>query len=225
MNNSNDNHQQIDVSLETPGERLKYIRNMLRLTRPYLQEKYKLSIDTLNAWENGKLNLNEKAVDRCIKIYNKEGVFVSKDWVLKGHGLAPKLSISISSYFDSGKNSDFFSKFTDEELIIKEIEFFKSISSEAVVMLVGDDSMMPSYQHDDYIGGRFESGDLKNFLGKDCIVETETGERYFRRLSVVKKNNLCNLSSLNPKNHLEPVLFDIPVSKIAPVIWIRKNNK
>ncbi|MFN7097065.1 MAG: helix-turn-helix transcriptional regulator [Gammaproteobacteria bacterium] len=223
-----DNTDLSELTLATPGQRLKYIRNMLRLTRAYLHEKYNLSTDSLNAWESGKLKLTPKALDRCIKIYNKEGIFVSKNWILTGEGLAPKLSISIANYFqtptpDSQGN---FADLTDDELILREVDFFKQTTPNAVVMLVSNDEMLPLYEAGDYVGGRFQSSDfIHSCLGKDCIIETLDGEKYFRRLSAILPNGLCNLSCLNPNDNLEPVLFNIKVAMIAPVIWHRRKDK
>lgn len=216
------------LSLDTPAQRLKYIRNMLRLSRPYLHEKYNLSADSLNAWESGKIKLTEKALDRCITIYNKEGAFVSKNWILTGEGLTPKLSISIANYFQTPTPESLMNNtsLTDEELALQEIEFFKQSSPNATVLLVSSDDMLPLYGAGDYVGGRFRSSEfIRSCLGKDCIIETEEGEKYFRRLSAILPNGLCNLSCLNPNDNLEPVLFNVKVVMIAPVVWHRRQDQ
>ena len=74
-----DNTIEIDKMI-TPGERLKYIRERLvKLSRAEVQNKYGLSQDTLAAWENEKINITEKGIDRCIKMYNAENLIFSKE--------------------------------------------------------------------------------------------------------------------------------------------------
>jgi len=222
----NNNTEQL--KLETPAQRLKYIRTLLRLSRPYIYEKYGLSADTLNAWESGRIKLTDKGLERCLKIYNKEGAFVSKSWVLSGAGLMPKLSLSLSSYFEPVVSiEEPGAIFNDEESILREIEFFKHTTSNAVVLLISNDDMLPLYAKGDYVGGYFRSGEaVQSCLGRDCVVETATGERYFRRLSMLTVDGLFNLASLNPtmEGSLEPVLFNIEVRKAAPIVWIRRRD-
>ncbi len=216
-----------ELVLDTPAQRLKYIRTLLRLTRPYIHEKYELSADTLNAWESGRIKLTDKGLERCLKIYNKEGAFVSKSWILTGEGLMPKLSLSLSGYFDSAINGEESEGILNDEesIILSEIEFFKKTRPTATVMLVSRDDMLPLYSKGDYVGGHFRSGeDLKDCLGRDCIIETYEGERYFRRLSNLSSDGVCNLVSLNPNSegNLEPVLFNVEIARAAPVVWVRR---
>lgn len=213
------------IQLTTPGERLKYVRTMLRLTRSYLCENYALSPDSLRAWENGKLKLSPKALERCIKIYSKEGAFISKHWILTGEGLTPKLSLSIDKYFEGVDSStqNESELLNDEELILREIAFFKSTSPNATVMLVTSDDMLPFYQKGDYVGGRFDSsGSWENYIGKDCIIETSEGERYFKRLESMDEEGNCCLVSLNFKEKLEPLVCHKKNFKLAIIVWMRR---
>ncbi|MCD8524329.1 MAG: helix-turn-helix domain-containing protein [Gammaproteobacteria bacterium] len=87
----------VDIKkMTTPGERLKYIRERLvKLSRAEIQEKHGLSQDTLAAWENGKIKITEKGIERCIKIYNAENLLFSKEWLLTGEGLNPNFSFEL----------------------------------------------------------------------------------------------------------------------------------
>lgn len=231
MDNSHDNHSDaalpFQLNTATAGQRLKYIRNMLRLTRAYLHQKYALSPDSLKAWESGKLKLTQKALDRCIKIYSKEGAFVSKHWILTGEGMRPKLSLSIASYFDMPHDDLALTSLlvNDEELVLREIAFFKSTSPYATVMLVSKDDMLPCYQVGDYVGGRFSAPEkLDQYVGKDCIIETIEGERYFRRLSLIEEDGNCHLNALNPQDNVEPLVYHRENMRVALVVWIRRRE-
>ena len=89
----------IDHKKTTPSERLEYIRKKIRLTRTNIEKRYGLSAATLKFWEKGKLS--EKGLKRCIDIYRKEGVILSKEWIMTGNGLPPKLAINVGKYFAS----------------------------------------------------------------------------------------------------------------------------
>jgi len=208
----------------SPNERLRSIRERLRLTRTDLFERYGLSSETLKSWENGKLKLTEKALKRCIDMYRNEGVIVSKSWLLHGEGLDPRMSFELNQYFSESELSDN-SQDNDEMLMLKEADAFKKTTPNAIVMLVSTDEMLPYYHPGDYVGGRlFDSEKAKNLIGYDCLVVTTTGEKYFRRLVSPHQDDTYNLACHNPGlgNAAEPVLYDIQIKHLAPIIWHRK---
>lgn len=77
-------------TLATPGQRLKYVRSLLRVSRSYLQDKYNLPEVTLKSWENGTTKLSQSGASRCIEAYRSEGIIVSEDWIMDGIGLDPR---------------------------------------------------------------------------------------------------------------------------------------
>lgn len=206
------------------AERLKYLRQLLGLTRAYLQENHQLPEITLKSWESGKIKLSKSSVDRCVDIYKKEGLIVSADWVLEGIGLDPVIQSSLSDYFlTSSEHESQEDIYQDEEtLMMRDANVFKENYSNAVVMLVSSDEMEPYYKAGDYVGGRIrEKNDIETALNKNCIVFLSTGEKFFRRL-IRNASGGYNLVCLNP-NPLtsEPVLFNIDIEKVAPIIWHR----
>ena len=211
----------------TPNERLRSIRTQLRLTRAYIGKKYALSEETLKSWENGKLTLTDKAINRCIDIYRQEGITLSKTWLLTGKGINPKRSLELSQCL-SQFEEDELSNIEQEDLwILKEVEFFKNTAKNAVVLLISKEEMLPYYAPGDYIGGRLQGKTkIKECIGKDCIVITQAEEKFFRRLSINSTNNTYNLNCLNPVwgKTLEPVIYDAQIKYIAPVIWHRRTN-
>jgi transcriptional regulator with XRE-family HTH domain len=215
-----------NVLYKTPGSRLKYIReNLLKLSRAEVAKKYGLSVDTLAAWENEKISLTDKGLDRCIKIFNSENLIVSRAWMLSGEGVHPNFTFELNRYF---KNLSFEKNdhtVNDAILLAKEIEFFRSLSSDSITVLVSTGDMLPLYAQGDYVGGRFVFGNqIENCIAKDCIVYTKEGDLFIRRLAKNKNYKTFNLVCINPEwgGNPEPVIFDVEIEKAAPIIWHRR---
>lgn len=213
--------------MTSPGERLKYVReNLLKMSRADIHKAHGLSADTLAAWENGKIQITEKGIDRCIKIYNSENLIVSKEWLLTGNGLSPKFSFDLNRYFKNVTTSDLSSeKLDDHMLLAKEIEFFLSQAKNSITCLVSTEDMLPIYSIGDYVGGRLRyQNEINDCIGKDCIIKTKDGATFIRRISKGSKDKKYNLVCLNSawNGNPEPVIFNVEIEAAAPIIWHRR---
>ncbi len=211
-------------TLATPGQRLKYVRSLLRVSRSYLQDKYNLPEVTLKSWENGTTKLSQSGASRCIEAYRSEGIIVSEDWIMDGIGLDPKMSVDVSQYFSIPTSNDL--PIEDDEIgMVRDANVFKENNINAVVMVVSNDDMRPFYCPGDYIGGKMRYGaNIETAINKDCIVYLKTGERFFRRL-VRNKFGGYNLTCLNPSETTsEPVLYGVDIDGVAPIIWRRQKD-
>jgi transcriptional regulator with XRE-family HTH domain len=212
--------------IKSASERLKYIREkLIKLSRSDIYKKYGLSVDTLAAWENGKTQLTEKAIQRCIKIYGAEDLIITKEWILNGEGLAPNFTFDLARYFKSVANDSSSEPVDDHILLVKELDFFRSLTLNSITILISSDDMLPLYAVGDYVGGRFLYGnDIQSCISKDCIVRLEDDAVYVRRLSKGKIENRYNLVCLNPvwNGNPEPVIFNAKLKCVAPIIWHRR---
>lgn len=207
--------------LSKPGERLKYVRSLLRLSRSYLQEKYGLPEVTLKSWENDTTKLTQAGAQRCVEVYRSEGLIVSKDWIMQGIGLDPKQTVTVSHYFATPTIKELPTE-DDEVAMMRDGNAFKESYPNAVVMIVSNDDMRPFYWPGDYIGGKMRYGDaIETAVNKDCIIYLKNGERFFRRL-IKNSAGGYNLTCLNPNEATaEPVLYNVEIDSVAPVIWRR----
>lgn len=212
--------------VQTIGERLKYIREkLLKLSRADVYKKHGLSPDTLAAWESGKIQISEKGLDRCLKIYNAENLIVAREWLLIGEGLSPKFSFDLNRYFETFHTEREENEIDDSIILVKEIDFFRSLSKNSVTGLVPNDDMLPIYSRGDYVGGRFRYGeDIEYCIGKDCIVKTKDNATYIRRVVKGSIDKKYNLVCLNPawNGSPEPVIFNVELECGAPIIWHRR---
>lgn len=208
-------------NLSSPGERLRYIRAMLRVSRSYLQEKYDIPEVTLKAWENETVNITPAAIKRCIEAYQQEGLVISEDWIVEGIGLDPTSQLAVGRYFSMPTQKDL--PIEDDEIaMIRDANEFKEKYSNAVVMIVSNDEMRPFFKPGDYVGGIMRFGkDIPYGINKNCIVHLKNEAQYFRRLIKNPKGEY-HLVCLNPDvNTQEPVLYNVDIAGVAPVIWHR----
>lgn len=235
------NKQRKPLSVATVADRLKYVREIMRLSRGYLEDKYHMPATTLKSWENGLSQLTEKGIKRCIDMYHQEGMLISRDWLLSGNGLSPRVSLDMGKYLASellyvrhnhpsinvpqiGEDAK---PYEDDEnkSILREAAFFKESYKNAVVLMVSSDDMEPVYQAGDYVGGRFLYG--KNIdigVKRDCIVRLKNGELLLRRL-FKNGSGHYNLACINPSpRSSSPIMFDVELECVAPVIWHRIPN-
>lgn len=214
------------LKLKNIGDRLKYIReNLLKLSRADVQKKYGISPDTLAAWENEKVNISIKGVERCIKFFNAENLIVSKEWILTGEGLNPKFSFDLNRYFNTLPTNEADETLDDNILIAKEIDFFRSLTTNSITGLIASEDMLPTYSRGDYVGGRFRYGkEIDLCIGKNCIIKTKDGATYIRRVAKNPSGKGYNLVCLNPEwdGNPEPVIFSVEIECAAPIIWHRR---
>jgi SOS-response transcriptional repressor LexA len=96
-------------------------------------------------------------------------------------------------------------------------------AGDAVALEVVGDSMSPVYRNGDIIvGDRQDGRRIHNLIGKDCIVQTATGERYVKYLARGTKKDRFNLRSYNPVN---PDIENAQIEWAAPVIWIKRGGR
>jgi hypothetical protein len=212
--------------IDSQSWRLKYIRSVLRLSRSYLTAKYGISSSTLKYWENSAEELPESAINKCIEMYRNEGVIFSREWIMYGTGLAPKLITEIGNIFSNSASIELArsGEVNDETLLLQEVKFFRELYEDGTVMVVPNNDMLPYYKAGDYVCGRqiFTSNLFVKAVSNDCIIQLTNGSKYFRRL-IQDHNGFYNLLCLNALETVhEPVLYKVEIESVAPVIWHRR---
>ncbi|KTC98227.1 XRE family transcriptional regulator [Legionella erythra] len=211
----NSNTQKISV-----GRRIKMVRNLAGISRKDLESKYGISMHTLQSWELGRNPLTEKTASKLIEILHDAGVTCSVQWLLDGAGKSPTLFTSEFMPYPA-LDKDIAPLLSQESAIQKEIEFFKTNNPNAIVIMVSDDTMEPTYSKGDFVGGiqYMNTSDIEECIGHDCVVEISEGI-YFRRL--IKRTNGYALVCLNSQTEVEePVIFSKKILAATPIIWHR----
>jgi transcriptional regulator with XRE-family HTH domain len=200
MMETNNSDQKINA-----GRRIKMTRTLAGLSRKDLEDKFGISMHTLQSWELGRNPLTDKTASKLVEIFHNTGVSCSMQWLLEGVGKSPALLESeFTPYPPLDQN---ITPLLDKENTIqKEIDFFRMNNPNAVVIMVSDDTMEPGYRQGDFVGGNqyIIPQQINECMGHDCIVETSEGI-FFRRL--MQRKNGYALVCLNPHTSLEEVQY------------------
>lgn len=205
--------------LKERGERLRRVRNLANLSRKDICARCDININTYIRWEVGQYGgLTQKGAEKIIYFLSKEGVYSTVDWLMKGIGPAPHISINQLAEENTTQIEDSFSK---------EIKFFLNVNSGSIIFEIKDDTMFPQFNIGDFVGGicKYENNILET-IDLDCIVKLTTGEmlaRNVRRGKISEKYTLVSLN-INSKFNDSPVLYDQSLIYSAPIIWHRKIN-
>lgn len=211
------------------GLRLKKARLMAGFTRQALESKYGISVNTLQAWESAKSPLSFKGANKIIQALQDSGLECSIDWLLHGIGPSPRLNdeINIPGMFSLQKQQNNNQlNWDDESAILREVECFRTSNLNSIVSIVTDDSMLPIYFIGDYVGGKRKTTEtFDKYIGINCLIETIEGMTIIRRLERGNAHSLYTLSCINPNTTVpSPVLYNVKIISIAPIIWHRRKD-
>lgn len=194
------------------GARIRQIRNQfLRMTRRQLCDKTDISTATIRAWEMGfSSGLTEKGARKLVSRFHDLDLLCSTAWLLHGIGSDPCFA-SETTTFDPKEDNQ----------IAEEVLLFKHSQPDALVFKGEDESMAPLLYPEGYAAG-LPLKQVKNGLGKFCILTLENGERCLRLLQKGKEANEYCLKALHKD------FPEISVTKIrsaAPILWVRNRHR
>lgn len=210
------NHSKV----ETVGERLKKLRTMTGATRKELHDKFNINSNSLQAWEVNRNPLSIKTAKKICNVFLGLGVICSEEWLLQGAGSAPIFIDSLTTNTESSASENL----VEEEKIMKESSLFKSHYSDAKVIIVTDEAMMPIYEIGDHVGGFiYKKEEIKLASGQNSIITTEDNEVFFRKFIYLPDRSTYVLSAINPLDKSTvPLIYRDNIKSVAPVIWHRK---
>jgi hypothetical protein len=197
------------------GKRVRLARNILGLSRKDVDDKFHISIHTLQSWEVDRTPLTPKGAKKLEKLFAQVGLFCTEKWLLTGEGHFPTLIT----------NKDTSAGLTEELRILREIEAFEVTNPAPIVVVVADDGTEPLYNLGDYVAGnkRYEDG-ISCIAGTACIVETVQGETLVRKLLPGKKSAFYNLACINNYSRQQPLIINVKLLYAAQIVWHRKRE-
>jgi hypothetical protein len=217
------------LSPKAKGKRLRIARHMagfenIELLMEKYQGKYPVSYGTWRGWEAGAgEGLSEKGADNACKIFAEEGVLCTTAWLTHAVGKGPQLV----SLFD-GSNSAF-QQFADlpehkqQTNVLEELSLFKQHYPDTLDFVIPDNTMAPRFIIGEYVAGIKCTGNMiEKTLGKDCIIQTTSGEIFVRNLREKTGKNSYTLACTNMPETNKPFLYEISIQGLAPIIWQRR---
>ncbi len=213
---------------QVKGRRLRMARALTGLSRQDLHEKTGIATSTMDTWESGRVELNERSAFRVCESFRKIGIFCSAEWLLNGEGMPPHLmSDTERSMFSVDKSianeetgklkqrSFIFPPFLDSD-IKKELSFFLNLHDGSMFHVVKEKFLNSQFEVGDCVAG--VEDDPKNLIGKIVILVDQNMNTLLCRLNGYN-DNVADVF-LNSKNPIEKVKFYM----IAKVLWHRKTR-
>jgi transcriptional regulator with XRE-family HTH domain len=206
------------------AERIRRVRNMANLTRLQMCEGVDININTLKGWEIGRYGgVTSYGAEKIIHRIALEGVHCSIDWLMYGIGAGPSIKTGFTAFNLPAETTP--QKKDEESKIAAELALLKTHYEKVIDFIIPDSAMQPFYFEGDYVAGIELSKQHYNCaIGKLCIVQMADGEIAVRELRPGLELHY-SLRCTNPDlNILQPILYDVPIICLAPIIWHRQKS-
>lgn len=214
------NSTKIKLALDR-GKRLKLARNISRLTRKNMCDRYGINPNTIHAWEKGINCLSEKNAQNLINIFSQEGLNITLEWLLYGNPSSLLSNELKFVYNNDESNADLKNILAvDGELkFFEEIEYFRKNNANAVAVLISDDALSPIFSVGDYVGGLFlVNKNLNTLIGEFCIIALQDGTTLTRKIFKQTDQTSFCIGGINPFTKLpEPGFFNCEISSAAKI--------
>lgn len=216
------------ASPKAKGERLRRIRHLANLSREAFCADGEINLTTLISWEIGRFGgLSKKGAARVIARVAQEGVFCTPEWLLYEIGVGPEVRGDFKKlHHQANDHDDEMTTISQNEIIVKELMFFRSLNKNTIDFIVNDDAMLPHYQVGDYVAGVKRYGSkIGSLISLDCIVQLNDGRVLMRNLQAGPDSSF-NLIPTNLKTQTCDALFySVELIAAAPVLWHRRKDR
>jgi len=198
--------------MASAGPKITALRTALRETQELFAERFGVTQTTVSRWEDGMPVVRRLQQPIAELAGQTVAEFFHSD---EGPRVVP-----IVGYVSAG---DKFTPIDDEDPAARSEHVTISFNDSAkVAVIVRGDSMVPAYRPGDVIVGMLASRtDLTAAIGKDCIVRTEAGEGYVKRVMRGTKPGTFRLRSYNSAYD---DIDDVRLEWAAPVRYIERRN-
>ena|ERR1700677_4047876 len=208
--------------MNTPGERLRYIRELLDLPLVTMAKRHGLGRFQLYNWESGRVKVTQMVLTKYLPCLEKEGIKVEPTWILNGLGNAPTKTDPFPI-----SNIDFNHPITigeipESALMIKDVSSFISNHDNPICIFVESNFMKPYYNEGDYVCGdlMFSFEKIASLVDRNCIILIKGKGPIVRRILSVNGDKTFDLVGTSENHHskIEHVVID----SAAEIILHRK---
>lgn len=211
---------------QVKGRRLRMARALTGMSRQDLHEKTGIATSTMDTWESGRVELNEKSSLRICESFRKLGIFCSAEWLLRGEGMPPHLMSdtekSMLSFDENGEGSQInslkkksfnFPPFLDAD-IKKELSFFLNLHDHPIFHILTEKFGKTIFDAGDCVAGLEESP--QRLIGKIVILQKANGDTCLCRLNSV----IGNIAQVSFKKKTPSIRVEF--KKMGKILWHRK---
>lgn len=212
---------------QAKGRRLRMARALTGMSRQDLHDKTGIATSTMDTWESGRVELNEKSSLRICESFRKLGIFCSAEWLLRGEGMPPHLmSDTERSMLSYRKNEEYsptnsqrkksfsFPPFLDP-VIKKELSFFLNLHDNPIFHILTENFGNSMFDAGDCVAGVGENP--QKLIGKVVILQKTNEETCLCRLSSVTDSFAeISFGKKTPPTRVE-------FKKLGRILWHRKS--
>lgn len=228
------NLQEIPIShteAQLKGRRLRMVRALTGMSRQELYEKIGIATSTIDTWESGRVELNEKSSFRISDALKKVGIYCSSEWLLCGAGIPPRImdvvekSIFQNNSFDlvpHGKiekivnyKNNAINKSVSEDMR-RELSFFISLHQHVMFYVLEKDFYKTHYCSKDCVAG-IVATEINELIGFASIIESINGSVFLG--NILSYSNFYSIIMIGEERK------KIKIKKAAEIIWHRKYKK
>ena len=173
--------------IATKGNRLKYIRNLVNLSRKDFCLRFDLNFHTYKSWELDKMSgLSVQASEKISALVHDLGVIVHPDWLITGNGMKPYLVNQEIQDISQGQ-------------LNREIEIFTHSASNISLYTINDDAMLPYLKVGDIVGAvMYQNHSIVEKMDKElCLIDLKNNHRICRLFNHPGKFIANNLDSMD----------------------------
>lgn len=214
---------------QVKGRRLRMARALTGMSRQDLHDKTGIATSTMDTWESGRVELNERSALRICESFRKLGIFCSAEWLLRGEGMPPHLMSGpeksmllydeneINPQKNSFKKKSFnFPPFLDSD-IKKELSFFLNLHDRPIFHILTEKFGNSVFDAGDCVAGVEENP--KKLIGKVVILQKTNGETCICRLRGVVNNT----AKITEKS--ETPSAQVEFKRMGKILWHRKSAR
>jgi len=197
------------------GENLRRLRKQAGISAAALAEAVGTSDQQIYHLEHGRRTLTRDWAERLAPHLRASPVELLFPELQK----PPAVSIPIFGYAGAREAVDVLED--GQHTAIDHLQL-PSVADGYAAVIVRGESMRPVYNPGDILLFRPPSvrpWPLEQVLGRDCVVVTEQGRAYVKRLRRGREAGVVDLISYNPA--VEPI-YDVRLRWAAPVEWVRR---
>jgi transcriptional regulator with XRE-family HTH domain len=192
---------------ESFASRLRAVRGFHGLSRKEFCSRSNIPEISLKYWELGKSQISERKLQNLVNSLQKEGVRVTKEWLLYGVGPSP---------FGEQEKT-----FTPPGLE-PEIQFFLKSNSDSIVQTVIDSLWFPFFEKGDCIGGILIDPQHQRPSSFFALISLPN-QKYPRlyRVSIQNDGHLFLFDSCDSMQGRQ-ILHNPLIDQIHRIVWHRK---
>lgn len=204
----------VHSAAQLKGRRLRMARALSGLSRQDFFVKFSIATSTIDTWESGRVDLTEKGALRVCRALQQINIYCTPNWLLTGAGSPPKHMNDIEkAMLDDANNTAL--QISDESAIQREANFFLQLHSDGVTTTIIDDSMAPTFQKGDMLGGKIRT--TQSLVGKIGIFKLS------ENITVVGYLKSSGTGTYNISFNKAQGLINVKIINAAEIAWHRKN--